>query len=149
MDVNLESLNLDEAVEIPVVLAGRTFKLTQQRRSVLLEIARFVNTNGQSEEDQPKEGTSEEEVMIANFDRSIPFVALMFGHEKKSAETKEVIAFLRENINHVQVLKVFKRWWELNEMDDFFIRRGNMLMDPDIAEWMKVQRRATVREPVV
>ena len=148
MDATPDSLNLDETKEVPVILAGKTFKLTQQRRSILQRIAKFIHTNGESEGAKPKDGADDSEIMETNLENSLPLVALMFGYEKKDAETKEVIELLRAHLDHRKILKVFQEWWALNEMDDFFIRRGNMLMDPDIARWMKTQRQAIAAEPL-
>jgi hypothetical protein len=148
LDAMPDSLNLDEVREIPVTLGGRTFTLTQQRRSLLLRIVKFVQSNGESEGKKPKEGSDDGEIMETNFENSLPIIALMFGFEGKDETTKETIAFLREHLSPQRSLKVFKAWWELNEVDDFFIRRGNMLMDPDIAQWMKTQRRAIAAEPL-
>lgn len=141
-------LNLDETPEIPVHLAGRTFKLTQQRRSVVLRIIKYVNTNGESENKKPPEGIDDAELMEKNFDNSLPIIALMFGYEQKDDTTKETITFLREHLNPARALKVFQAWWKLNEADDFFIRRGNILMDPEIALWMKTQRHVIAQEPI-
>lgn len=148
MEPTPDALNLDETREIPVSFGGRTFALTQQRRAILMRIVNFIHTNGESEGKKPKEGASDVEVMETHFENSLPLVALMFGYEKKDDETKAVIEFLREHLTHPKALKIFKAWWELNEIDDFFIRRGNMLMDPDIAQWMKTQRRAVTQEPL-
>jgi len=148
LDAMPDSLNLDEVREIPVTLGGRTFILTQQRRSLLLRIVKFVQSNGESEGKKLKEGADDSEIMETNFENSLPIIALMFGFDTKDEATKETIAFLREHLSPQRALKVFKAWWELNEVDDFFIRRGNMLMDPDIAQWMKTQRRAIAAEPL-
>jgi hypothetical protein len=143
-----EVLNLDETIEIPVSLAGRQFVLSQQRRSVILKIIKFVTTNGASEGNKPVEGLEDAALLESNFDNTLPFIALMFGFEQKDTTTKETIAFLKEHLRPAQALKIFEAWWRLNEVDDFFIRQGNVLMDPDVAQWMKTQRRALAQEPV-
>ncbi len=148
MSEQTESLNLDETVEIPVTLAGRNFVLSQQRRSVILKIIKFVTTNGMSEGQKPEEDKDDAALLETNFDATLPFIALMFGYEQKDSTTKEVIAFLKEHLRPAKALQVFQAWWRLNEVDDFFIRQGNVLMDPDVAQWMKTQRRALAQEPV-
>lgn len=149
MEAMHDVLNLDESPEITVELAGRHFKLTQQRPAIVMRIVRFINTNGESEGKKPKEGAEDAELMQANFENSLPIIALMFGYEQKDDTTKEVISFLKEHLNPSRALKVFQAWWELNEADDFFIRRGNMLMDPEIALWMKTQRHAAAQQPLI
>lgn len=145
-------LDLDQIVSIPVKLAGREFKLTQQSQPVILRVLKFVNEEVEPEE-KPEENQEKEsgftDAMARNLERALPYVALMFGYEQDDTTKEEVVAFLKEHLHPSKAIVIFQTWWQLNEVDDFFARGGKVMMHPDLAASIKKSIRSEVEETLL
>jgi hypothetical protein len=134
------ALNLDEN-EIAVTIGGRGFVLKQQAKVPLM---RVLDAIFKSDEDEIKTGEDEEgekpaleetvaQTFIKEWDKALPVIAMMFGfHPDKEDEWSEVTAFLGDNLAPMAGVKVFRAWWQLNEIDSFFIRCGRTMLHPEM-----------------
>lgn len=126
-------IDLDQVITIPVMLGAREFTVTQQRRALIERVLCESNRDLQTTQaPESEDGRTLIETMFANFDDSLPVIALIFGCETLGKERDELIAFLKEHLNPDGAIRIFETWWEINRIEDFFLRGGKAVMPPYI-----------------
>ncbi|HET7100673.1 MAG TPA: hypothetical protein VFJ52_05945 [Terriglobia bacterium] len=109
--------NFDEDEIVTVTFGGRDFVIRPQRRALIeriLDMAYKEETEGSSIKD-----------FFKNWDRQFPIFALIFGYEEmKSEETKEVLKHLESHMPLKAGPICFEDWWNVNQIQDFFLRGG-------------------------
>lgn len=163
----VRALNLDEN-EIPVTIGGRGFILKQQPKVPLMRVLDAIFKHDEeevktavaeaeadaeaSDETEAKPALEENiaQTFIKEWDKAIPVIAMMFGFRPdKEDEWKDAVQHLEENLAPMAGVKVFRAWWELNEIDSFFIRCGRTMLHPEmevgIESELKKQMAARVR----
>jgi len=158
----VRALNLDEN-EISVQIGGRGFVLTQQAKVPLMRVLDAIyeseKNDPETDSDESATGSDEPEekktakdenlaqMFIEEWDKAIPVFALMFGFKpEKEDEWTEVVGFLFENLAPMSGVKIFHAWWELNEVDDFFIRCGRTLLHPLVEQSIRTQMQSMALE---
>lgn len=130
-ELTQDILDLDATPVVPVKLGGHHFEIRQQDFPTLLTVAKFVSRgfldSGEPEEGQPKATLIEQ--MERSLNEAKPIVALMLG-AKDDTERNIVDA----KLTSPGAIKIFEKWWAVNEMDDFFLRQGNLLLHPRLVE---------------
>ncbi len=126
-------LQLDALEEIECPIGGRTFTLKPQRRAVLQRVLAEAFKDHETDEK-----TGLVEGMFKNFERQLPVFPVMFGYENpKSDDYKEALTHLQEWLSPSAAATIFKEWWALNGVEDFFLRAGMPLYPPNMVQGLK------------
>ena len=144
----IEELDLDQVKTIPVKIGGKSFEITQQSRPMIQRVLAYVNDEVASKIKEEKEGeeVALTELLFDNFDSQLPAIALIFGFDPDKKEGKEVVSHLKEHLRHSGAIRVFDRWWDLNEIDDFFVRGGKPLMNREMVEVVRRVKEKAIQE---
>lgn len=148
MSETMEELDLDQVKTIPVKVGGRSFEITQQSRPQIQRVLAFVNDEVASQLREKKEGeeVALTELLFDNYDNQLPAIALIFGFDPDKKEGKEVVNHLKEHLRHSGAIRVFDRWWDLNEIDSFFVRGGKPLMSREMVEVARRVKEKAIQE---
>lgn len=151
------AMNLDEEGTLPVIIGGRDFTLRQMSRPkierILLAAAKDMTqpvpaaapaepveapaepVEGETAPLPVPEQTDEEfmQSAAANWDGQLPTFAMILGYfDLNTDEALEVIAHLQEHLAVPAAFKLYRKWWEFNEIRDFFLRSGHPTLPPDL-----------------
>jgi hypothetical protein len=139
-------VNLDAADTTTFTIGARDFVVRPQRRALIekvMEAAYQAETEG-------SEQSTFVQSLFKNWDRQFPMFALIFGYEDpKDPETKGVLKHLEQHLSPRGGVEVFKDWWEINGIDDFFIRGGRPMMPLDIVESLRSGLREKMDQAVL
>lgn len=132
------------------MLGGRAFTLSQQRAAIVERILSLSSEdtarNILKENDEPESPTAVVTRMFANWDNVIQAALLMFGYEDENAERNTAREHLLQYLNPGHAIRLFERWWEVNEIDAFFERGGRVLMPIQTVEELRRIRQMAYRD---
>lgn len=123
-------LNLDEVQTVEVILGGRSFRITQQRRAILEKVLKIAHEEGQVAREGDDRPLSER--LFENWDAALPAFALILGEEEGTPGFDATVAHLEEHLRVPAALQIYEAWWELNQIQGFFDRGGRPLLPPYI-----------------
>lgn len=130
-------LDFDTNAEVQVKLGGREFVIKEQRFAV---IARILRISQVGDKDWPDD-TKQEQIMEANWEECLPAFAMILGAEDDTSEAHAaLIAHLHQHLRIRPAIQIYNTWWEVNEVDDFLVRNGMMLVAPAVAASIKEHR---------
>jgi hypothetical protein len=140
------ALDVSFMEHVLVPIGGREFTLAPQSAPQLERVLNAIFDEGgvvlpetAAEEKQPW-GT----VLVKNYAKSLPILAMMFGLNPKDAEGKEAIQHLTEFMVPKLAVRIYEEWRQVNEIDDFLLRTGKPLLAPDLVVRLKELRMAEV-----
>jgi hypothetical protein len=144
-------LDFDQTPSIEVKLGGRSFVLTQQRTAIVQAVLeassvdverQIIDTEIEGSVTDPKASIQN---MFSNWPEVIKTTALMLGVEQDQPDYDQVIVFLDTKLNPARVISIFEKWWEVNEIESFFMRGGRTLMPRETLERMRAVREEAIR----
>lgn len=139
-------LRLDSEAAIEVPLAGKTYWIRKQRRSVLEKVLIVLHPDG-PERELPKESSTREWIQFdfQRWQNAIPTLALLLGVEETDPEYSKTLEHLDQHLTFGDAQKVFEAWWELNEVERFFAFAGNPLIPAKrFSEFQEAQKNVDV-----
>jgi hypothetical protein len=134
-----DELNLDLVESVPVTLGGKNYVITQQSRPQIERILRIVNSEvAEAPVAAAAEGEKEAtltDILFRNFDAALPAFAMILGYEDLSSPAgEEMLVHLKQHLRPAGAIKVFNRWYEVNDIRSFFLRGGRLLLLPEIVK---------------
>lgn len=143
-------LDFDDVRPVIVKIAGRTFSLSPQSASTVQKVLeyssvdaeRIIDTGETVEGKDPRQFVRD---VFSTWDDTVAATALMLGMGPDTAEHTKDLAFLKEHLSPAMVIKIYERWWEVNEVDAFFARSGRVLMPVDYLRRLEQFRAATAQ----
>lgn len=135
-DNNSAVLDFDDVKPVHVRLAGRTFSLIPQSAKAVQSVLEYASVDEQrtiATEDEDKEGQGKDprrfvRDVFSTWDDTVAATALMLGVGPETKDYQADLTFLKEHLSPRIVIKIYERWWEVNEVDAFFARGGRVLM---------------------
>lgn len=147
-------MNLDDSPEIDVVLGGRHFILQQQRFGLIQKILAISDRIEEAVTQEPDESDTDYQIRVyrERWEDTVPAFAYIFGFEKPDTEEGQaILTHLHAYLSIPKAIKIWERWYSINQIDDFFVRGGRILMKPWMVEaYQKAKQEALqkVIEPV-
>ena len=131
------TLNLDEVQTIDVILGGRPFKISQDRRAVIERVLRVAHEEGKPPTESDERSLSER--LFENWEAALPAFALILGSEEGDSDHQAVVQHLREHLTVPAALQIYEAWWDINQVEAFFVRGGRPLLPPYIVKALQEQ----------
>lgn len=146
MDSNDRILNLDETSGVDVVLGGRHFTIQQQRFAMVQRVLAISDQNERaiSKQEGEQETEFQERIFAERWQDTILACAYMLGvEEPASVDGSKDLAFIEHHLSIPRAIQIWEKWYEVNQINDFFVRGGRVLMKPWMVEaFQKVQQDA-------
>lgn len=127
-----------ETILVPI--GGQEFTLAPQSAP---QLERVLNAIYDTTEVEIAEETADEKkkpwgtVLTGNFKKSIPVIAMMFGFDPKSPDGKQAIQHLTEHLAPKLAVRIHDEWRRINEIEDFLLRTGKPLLNPELVKRLK------------
>jgi hypothetical protein len=137
------ALDVSFMEHVLVPIGGREFTLSPQSAP---QLERVLNAIYDTEEVDVAPETAVEKkqpwgtVLVKNYGKSIPVLALMFGLNPKDAQGKEAVQHLTEFMVPKLAIRIYEEWRKVNDIDDFLLRTGKPLLHPDLVARLKEMR---------
>lgn len=122
-------LDFDKIEFRPVRFHQKDLKIRQDRRAVIERVLRQCHLVTQKEEDGDR---ALADVLFENYDDSIPTLLLILGFDNDSPDWQEMFAAMRDDMPPTRAREIFETWWDLNQINDFFMRGGKPILPPYI-----------------
>lgn len=136
-----------ENVLVPI--GGQEFTLTPQSAPQLERVLNAIYdttdvklTDETAEEKRKPWGT----VLTGNYRKSIPIIAMMFGFDPKSNEGKIAVQHLTDHLAPKLAVRIYEEWRRINEIDDFLLRTGKPLLNPELVAKLREYKMEEVQK---
>jgi hypothetical protein len=139
------ALDVSFLEHVLVPIGGREFTLAPQSAPHLERVLNAIDAR--EDADVAPETVAETKqpwgtVIVKNYSKSIPILAMMFGFNPKDKEGKEAVEHLTEFMVPKLAIRIYEEWRKVNEIDDFLLRTGKPLLDPTLVARLKELRMA-------